>query len=364
MSVKLWCVAHKLGQARACGALTAARPQAAICEAAGDAELGSMLRRRQSNGMRKSHLMALCRFWGYRSDLWQRKTDVVRKRKFSAAGAPPQAAAGALVVAPPRAPVTAAVPRDDAGLRALVVEQFGCLLERSVRAFAGDAARAAVEAHNEVAFYSICLSEYETMAAALRTTARSWHITLKQQRAWSIAASAAAASHTRFGERLNTLWAVAPLLDAEAPVESSLAVMQNGLVAAHRMWRAGMEHETALHAPQPLPPVVSVAVAEFERALLDALQFKAQASLLLARLRAEAPPRAYFFAVELLAAECARYCTNAANAYDERATWTAEVMRSGLSGRSLTRDEPSIKDMLADTAAEIRRLVSNNTDAD
>ena len=324
-----------------------------------------MLRRRQSNGMRKSHLIALCRFWGYRSDLWQRKIDLVRKRKFAAACAPPQAAAGDLVVALPRPPATAAAPMDEAGLRVLVVEQLSRLLAGSTRAFAGDAARAAVEAHNEVAFYATCSSEYETMAAALRTTARSWRVTLKQQRAWSIAAAATAASQSHFGERGNTLWALAPFLDADSPVERGLEVMQHGLVVAHRMWRAGVEHETAVHAPLPLSPVVSVAIAEFERALLDALQFKAQASLLLARLRADAPLRAYFLAVELLAEECARYCTNAANAYDERATWTAEVMRSGMKGRSLTQDQQqSIRVKLADTGAEIRRLVSNIGDAD
>ena len=315
--------------------------------------------------MRKSHLIALCRSWGYRSDLWQRKTDLVRKRKFAAADAPPQVAAGALVVALPRPPATAAAPMDEAGLRTLVVEQFGRLLTGSTRAFAGDAARAAVEAHHDVAFYAVCLSEYETMATALRTTARSWRVTLKQQRAWSIAAAAAAASHSsHFGERGNTLWALTPFLDADAPVESSLAVMQHGLVIAHRMWRAGLEHEKAAHAPHPLSPVVSVAIAEFERALLDALQFKAQASLLLARLRADAPLRAYFLAVELLAEECARYCTKAANAYDERASWTAEFMRGGMKGRLLTQDKQSIKVKLADTATEIRRLVNNITDAD
>ena len=360
-------MAHKPDEARVWESLTAARPQAAVCEAAGDTELGSMLRRRQSNSMRKSHLIALCRFWGYRSDLWQRKTDLVRKRKFAAAGAPPQAAAGALTVALPRPPATAAAPTDDAGLRTLVVEQLGSLLAKSTRSIAGDAARAAVQAHNEVAFYAICLSEYETMATALRTTARSWRVTLKQQRAWSIAAAAAAASRSHFGERGNTLWALTPFLNADAPVESSLAVMQSGLVVAHRMWRAGMEHETAVHAPNPLSPAVSVALAEFEHALLDALQFKAQASMLLARLRAEAPLRSYFFAVELLGAECVRYCTNAASAYDERAAWTAELMRNGLAGRTLAQDRRTNNFMLANidkSVTEIRRMAETIADAD
>ena len=359
-SAKDWCVAYKRDKARACDPLTAARPQAAICEVAGDAELGSMLLRRQSNSMRKSHLIALCRFWGYRSDLWQRKTDLLRKRKFKAADAPLPAAAGALVVALPRLPATADAPTDDAGLRTLVGEQLGALLISSTRAIAGDAARAAVEAHNVVAFYASSLSEYENMAKVLRTMARSWRITLQKQRAWSVAAAAAASSRTHC-ERGNALWAVAPFLDAAAPVEGSLAVMQRGLIVAHRMWCAGVAHETAVHSPHPLPPVVSVAMAEIERALLDALQFEAQASLLLARLRADAPLRAYFVAVDLLASECAQYCNNAADAYEERAAWTAEVMRRGLKGRILAQERQPI---ILDTVAEIQRLATSITVAD
>ena len=319
--------------------------------------------------MRKSHLVALCRFWGYRCDLWQRKTELLRKRKFKAVDAPPPAASGALVVALPGVPATATAPTDDAGLRTLVAHQFGALLRSSTRAIAGDDARAAVETHNTVAFYTNCLTEYANTAKVLRSMARSWHITLQRQRAWSMAAASAAANNAH-RERDPALWTLTPFLDTDAPVERSLAAMQSGLVVAHRMWRAGVAQETAQCPLLLLPLVLSVAIAEFERAVMDALQFKAQASQLLARLRADAPLRAYFVAVELLAVECAQYCTNAADAYEERAKWTTEVMRRGLKGRLLLTTISHDNDkqpatLMSDTAvAEIQRLANSITAVD
>ena len=304
-----------------------ARAQAAKCVAAGDAlGLAPMLRRKQSAAMRKAHLFALARHWGYRSDAWRQKGDGCRKRRRAVDAA---AAAGALQLALPPPVATAPVPLDDAGVRVLVSEQFGALLASSVRSHAGGAARAAMEEQGVAAFTSNCLTEYAFIVRMMRTAARSWRAALAQQRVWSAAAVAAAASPTA-RERGSTAWALLPFLGADSPAECGLDFMKRKFVAAHRLWVAQSTHAgaaLALHSStHPLP----VALREYEGAVLDGLHFVTQAALLLARLRAEAPLRTYALAAELLVEECARFCDGSADAYVQRATWSADAMQRGI----------------------------------
>jgi hypothetical protein len=337
--------------------------QAALLESCSSASDGSgggeehalptLLRRKRGCALTKGHLLALCRVWGYRSAAWcageraraactyrlpreltvmlrrpsfpcfpwpcacrQRKANLSASRKTKRSSGPPPAlpAPKAMCAAP------ALVARVDVGaLRQLAT--------RSAVHFAGHAARAAAQAHNQVHFSEPSLLEYSNLERVCRALALRFAAQLCAQQQWG-AALLCARRDCLGGDGAAAL-AVLPYVQAEAPATGALQVMRATMKAAHLLWETNQQR-TLYECANTLSPPLQLAFEEYKTALDAGFSFAAHAELLLARLRVEGSACELACAAEAVVAECEAFAISAASAFAERARWSAEALNGGV----------------------------------
>lgn len=361
--------------------------------AAGDPHgLVPLLRGKRAAYLGKSHLLLLCRAWGYRSFHWcvrqpprmlalhppvalltlaaagarrARRGSVKRKRRTAggasaavATQAAAQAAVACATLAPSqRPPWTPALGTVDAGsVSALLRERFAPQLAASTAALAGPRALAAARAGGALGFASEHVRAYDLLAASVAALAAQWTRRAAAQAHWSAAAvrctaapSAAAALHLEHGADAAAApaWRALPYLAAalpcaeEPPVDAMLASLVTHLRAGLAMWQLNAAArlqllarssgaDVAADARALLPPAVAALYAEFADGLHAGLAAAAAAAALLAQLRAAAPLRDFAAAAEQLAALLARYAADAARALADRAVWARALVAEGV----------------------------------
>lgn len=353
--------------------------------AAGDPHgLVPLLRGKRAAYLGKSHLLLLCRAWGYRSFHWcvrqpprklsqrahvalltvaaagarrARRGEVKRKRRSAggasaalATQAAAQTAVACATLAPAqRPPALGAV--DAGSVSALLRERFAPQLAASTAALAGPRALAAARAGGALGFASEHVRAYDLLGASVAALAAEWTRRAASQARWSADAvrCTAAALHLEHGADAAAApaWRALPYLAAalpcaeEPPVDAMLASLVAHLHAGLAMWQLNVAArlqllarsggaDGAADARALLPPAVAALHGEFANALHAGLAAASEAAALLAQLRATAPLRDFAAAAEQLAALLARYGADAARALADRAVWARALVAEGV----------------------------------
>ncbi len=312
---------------------------AARLHAAGDVDFAAALRRPDASALRKRHLFALARAWGYASDVWRARGEraPAAPRASAAAEAPARLRASLLAtLAPPPAPAVApprhAPPPCDeaAALRALhadavemhVALRLLPLATAASDALAGRAAHAAALRHGAAraqlsdAFVAHC---HAIAAAAAVDSARlrSEHAALEARRA----ALAAALP----GGMSADAWRAAHGggSGAEAVLAHLAGLIQLSLVSASAATSAA-----ACGAAPPLCPGEACALEEAREASAAAREFVLRCDTLLTA-TAHGDADLYLRAAAGVIDAVARFCAGVHAACTERAGWAASLLAAG-----------------------------------
>jgi hypothetical protein len=303
---------------------SAAREAAAAAEEARGDELGlaDVLRRKRGRELHKAQLLALCRTWGYKSDIWKPKTGRARKRALDAAAArAPER---------PRAPVQETLPPPRNALM-LAHDSFsvaGCFsaelspqLELSSAAFAGPRSRARTMSTSEAGFNSFSLREY----AAMESIVRSLHRVCRQ----ASVAQAGVQHLPQVKARASEPAALTlPLCGPDArKVNAVLDQMHAYLSSALRLIH--LQKQAASASGTPMNPALAASHADYSEAVESGLAAFARAHAFISWQHATAPLASYLTAATLLCEVMTNYADSIARSFAARAAWSIMALERG-----------------------------------
>ena len=296
---------------------------AAAEEARGDAlGLADVLRHKRGSALHQAQMLALCRVWGYKSDIWKPKAGRARKRALRAATQAPEQqppAVAQLAVAPPR--LTLTLPQDSASIADCIAAEVTPRLGLSSNAFTGPRSRARTLSTSEAAFTAFSLREYAAMEAAL------WSLHVLGTQA--SAAPAAVARLPQVAARASEPAHLAlPLCGPEA-LQASTLLDRVQCMLSSGLRLVSMQKQLVLASGQPAEAALDAAHADWSEALESGLAGFARAHAFLSWQRTAAPLSAYLTAATLLSEEVAKYLGAVASAFAARAAWSSLALQEG-----------------------------------
>lgn len=306
--------------------------RAAAAAAAPTEGLAVILRAKRGADLGKSHILALCRMWCLKSDVWVRRAVSAasgepprRKRRLNTpVGAPEANALAMLPLCPPPAVVHA--------------DSVSALLGASASAFATvtDRAREMASQHRQLYFSQGCMAEYATLRRVCASLATACDAAADAQPAWTAAAAAAAVramcgGDVAMGLDIDALPAeeVLPFAPAEMPALAALLRVRDALHAGVRLWHAN-KMRTEQSCCGPLNPVSAVIYGRYHEALTTGQRGVALAAAWLSA----APARGAAFgelaaAAAAAARRAAAFARDAEAAFARHAEWCDQALADG-----------------------------------
>ena len=293
-------------------------------EAVGDPTgLAVLLLKKQSNTLRKEHLLRLCRAWGYASDLWQLRGDFTRKKRRP----PPSRPASPAPVPRPLSSTesfSAPVGGDVSTLRTLWLPSARCFLGGTCRE---ECLRTGIAFFNDV-----IAAEYAQFDISSRLAAEQIGSLSVSQSRWNAAMSLRIA-HERGGdalaERIPALLLASYSPDGALPAEvavQSFLTAQAQFQAAWRARRASAQSALSLAAPEYCMTAVS---EEMETLYACCSRFLTEAQLILLFTRARCSAAEYMAASVAVLHEAALFAADIRTNMGDQREWYAQRIAEG-----------------------------------
>lgn len=278
----------------------------------------------------KDHLLTLCCLWNYRSDAWERKGNLKRRRLEGAAAAKPSVPSTALALpSPPVLPLPVLCVLETDSVRAFVDAHLRPLLRRSAAALEGRklAAATAFASCGFVPFGPPSLENHLGMVQVLQACSARWGAAASSERRRAWIQPALALGDPSSALAWEVIFYCPPEDDAMAYLAEMSGILASGMRYMRMVTSAAAARQLNIPAGTAEEAVFKTSLDEFSDAMRDCSAFGAATQQLLAQLRVGTTLHTYSDACQVVLLAISAYAADASRAYTARHAWSAAALQ-------------------------------------